>query len=178
MSLLGLGIPLLIGGGLLLLLSLYLAVRMPEDGFTPEPHGPGGRWSAFTGTLSAGVRTIRTSPLLGLLVVSALLYGASTEAFDRLSEYHLLRDVGLPGGPSAVFWPPAFWFVALSLSGMLVGLFVTEPLRRRLWSSDAASSATLSARSSGRVLSVLTALSLLCMLAFAFAPGSGGPPPR
>lgn len=103
-------------------------------------------------------------------MASALLYGASTEAFDRLSEYHLLRDVGLPGGPSAVSWPPAFWFVALSLGGMLVGLIVTEPLRRRFGSSDAASSATLSARSSGRLLSVLTALSLLCMLVFAFAP--------
>ncbi len=168
LSLLGLGVPVLVGGGLLLGLSLYLAVRMPENGFTPEPHGPGSRWTAFTDTLSAGVRTIRSSRLLGLLVVSALLYGASTEAFDRLNEYHLLRDIGLglPGGPFAVSWPPAFWFVALSLGGMLVGLIVTEPLRRRFGSSDA----PLSASSAGRILSVLTALSLLCMLAFAFAP--------
>ena len=170
LSLFGLGVPVLVGGGLLLGLSLYLALRMPENGFTPELHGPGGRWTDFTGILYAGVRTIRSSRLLGLLVVSALLYGASTEAFDRLNEYHLLRDIGLPGGPFAVPWPPAFWFVALSLGGMLVGLIVTEPLRRRFGSSDATSSAPLSARSSGRILSVLTALSLLCMLAFAFAP--------
>lgn len=59
LSLLGLDVPMLVGGGLLLGLSLYLAVRIPEDGFTPELHGPGGHWTAFTGTLSAGVRTIQ-----------------------------------------------------------------------------------------------------------------------
>jgi MFS family permease len=158
LSLLGLGVPLLVGGGCLLGLSVYLALKMPEVGFAPEPSDPRGRWTAFTGVLTAGVRAVRTNRVLGLLVLSALLYGASTEAFDRLNEFHLLRDLGLPGSV-----PPAFWFSALSLAGLVVGLIVTEPLRKRFGPPDA--------RSSGRVLSMLTVLSLGCMLAFAFAPG-------
>jgi MFS family permease len=165
LSLLGLGVPIVVGGSCLLGLSLYLALKMPEDGFAPGPpmqgSGQGSRWTAFTGVLSAGVQAVRTSRVLGLLVFSALLYGASTEAFDRLNEFHLLRDLGLPGRlPGSV--PPAFWFVALSLTGLVVGLIVTEPLRRRFSAPGGPTPA--------RTLSVLTWLSLGCMLAFAFAP--------
>ena len=96
--------------------------------------------------------------MLGLLVLAGLLYGASSEALDRLSEYHLLRDIGLPSrGPAAL------WFAGLSLAGLLLGLAVTEPLRRRIEVGKEAPVAGL--------LGVLTVLSLLGILAFALAPG-------
>ena len=156
LSAFGLNLAVLCGAALLLGLSLYLALRMPEDGFSPLSERRD--WQAFIVTLLSGVRAIRTSRVLGLLVLAGLLYGASSEALDRLNEYHLLRDIGLPGQGS-----PALWFAGFSLAGLLLGLAVTEPLRRRLEVGKAASVA--------RLLGILTALSLLCILAFAFAPG-------
>ena len=156
LSIVGLNVSILCGAALLLTLGLYLALRMPEDGFTPQLEHRD--WQAFTATLLSGVQAIRASRVLGLLVLAGLLYGASSEALDRLSEYHLLRDVGLPGRGS-----PALWFAGLSLAGLLLGLAVTEPLRRRL---EVGTSALVA-----RLLGLLTVFSLLGLLAFAFAPG-------
>lgn len=105
----GLNLSILCGAALLLGLSLYLALYMPEDGFKPQLERQG--WQAFSATLLSGVRAIRASRVLGLLVLAGLLYGASSEALDRLSEYHLLRDIGLPSrglprcGSRASVWP-------------------------------------------------------------------------
>ena len=151
---LGLGVPMLAGAACLILLSLSLALWMPEVGFTPQRRQAG---ASFGSTLLGGVRTVRGSRTLGLLVLAALLYGASSEALDRLNEYHLLMDTGLPGGAR-----PAVWFAALNLGGLVVGLLVTEPLRQRLGTSHP--------RHPGRLLGLLNALSVLGILAFAFAP--------
>lgn len=156
LSAFSLNLAILYGAALLLGLSLYLALRMPEDGFSPLAERPD--WQAFGATLLSGVQAIRASRVLGLLVLAGLLYGASSEALDRLNEYHLLRDIGLPGLGS-----PALWFAGLSLAGLLLGLAVTEPLRRHLEVRKVALVA--------RLLGVLTALSLLGILAFAYAPG-------
>lgn len=107
---LGLGVPVLVGGGGLLALGAFLAARMPEAGFTPAPRGERQPWAAFSSTLAGGVRASRT---LGLLVAAALLYGASSEALDRLNEYHLLVNTGLPGRLA-----PATWFAGPSLTGL------------------------------------------------------------
>ncbi|WP_425147002.1 MFS transporter [Deinococcus sp.] len=155
---LGLGLPMLLGGALLLGLSLVLHLGMPEDGFTPAPPQERQGWAGFGGTLLGGVRAVRGSRVLGLLVLAALLSGASSEAFDRLNEFQLLRGVGLPG-----VLPAPLWFAALSLAGLVAALIVTEPLRRRLEHLDA--------RRSARTLSVLTALMAAALLLFAFAHG-------
>jgi MFS family permease len=109
------------------------------------------------------VNAVRTSRMLGLLMLCALLYGASTEALDRLNEFHLLRDIGLPQTLT-----PALWFMLLNLSGLVVGLALIEPLRRRLEANEAPSRM---AKDRSRWLGLLTGLSLLAILAFAFAPG-------
>lgn len=121
---LGLGAPMLAGGVCLLSLGAFLAWRMPERGFTPLPPGERQSWAALSATLRGGLRAVRASRVLGLLLGAALLYGASHEAQDRLGEYHLLLDTGLPGG-----FAPATTLAVLSLAGLLLGLVVTEPLR-------------------------------------------------
>jgi len=94
------------------------------------------------------------------LMLSALLYGASSEALDRLNEFLLIREVGLPGGLSA-----ANWFVLLALAAQVVGLAVTEPLRRRVNPADAAAAS--------RALRWVLGLSVAALLAFASAPSFG-----
>ena len=160
LGILGLGLPILLGGALLLGLSLLLHLGMPEEGFTPAPKEERQGWAGFGGTLLGGVRAVRGSRILGLLVLAALLSGASSEAFDRLNEFQLLRGVGLPG-----VLPAPLWFAALSLTGLVAALIVTEPLRQRLEHLDA--------RRSARTLSVLTALMAAALLLFASARSFG-----
>ncbi|MFK7600687.1 MFS transporter [Deinococcus sp. SM5_A1] len=157
---LGLHIPILVGGAVALILALYLWVRMPEDGFSPAPREKRQTWAVLSGTFRQGVREVRASRVLTLLMLSAVLYGASSEALDRLSEFLLVVEVGLPGGLSA-----ANWFVLLALTVQVVGLAVTEPLRRRIDPADA--------RAAALALRWVLGLSVAALLAFAYAPGFG-----
>ncbi|CAM4323904.1 MFS transporter [Deinococcus marmoris] len=157
---LGLHIPILAGGAVALLLALYLWLRMPEDGFSPAPREERQTWAALSGTLRQGVREVRASRVLTLLMLSALLYGASSEALDRLNEFLLIQEVGLPGGLSA-----ANWFVLLALTVQVVGFAVTEPLRRRINPADA--------RTAALALRWVLGLSVAALLAFAYAPNFG-----
>lgn len=156
----GLHVPILAGGAVALLLGTYLMLRMPEDGFSPMPRAERQTWAALTGTFRRGVREVRASRFLSLLMVTTLLYGASSEALDRLNEFLLVREVGLPGGLSA-----ANWFILLALVAQAVGLAVTEPLRRRLDPGDAQTAAL--------TLRLVLGLSVVALLAFAWAPGFG-----
>lgn len=157
---LGLQFPILAGGAVALILSLYLWLRMPEDGFSPAPREERQTWAVLSGTFRQGVREVRASRVLTLLMLSALLYGASSEALDRLNEFLLIQEVGLPGGLSA-----ANWFVLLALTVQLVGFAVTEPLRRRINPADA--------RTAALALRWVLGLSVAALLAFASAPNFG-----
>ena len=157
---LGLHVPILAGGAVALLLALYLWLRMPEDGFSPAPREERQTWAALSGTFRQGLREVRASRMLTLLMLTGLLYGASSEALDRLNEFLLVVEVGLPGGLSA-----ANWFIMLALTVQIVGLGVTEPLRRRINPAD------------GRLVALalrwVLGLSIGTLLAFAYAPGFG-----
>ena len=157
---LGLHIPILVGGVVALVLGLYLALRMPENGFSPAPREERQTWAVLSGTLRRGGREVRASRVLTLLMLTALLYGASSEALDRLNEFLLVREVGLPGGLSA-----ANWFIVLALTVQVVGLAVTEPLRRRINPGDIGVASL--------ALRWVLGLSVAALLAFAYAPGFG-----
>ncbi|MBZ9750578.1 MFS transporter [Deinococcus sp. HMF7604] len=148
------------GGGTMLILAAFLARAMPEEKFAPAAPGERHTWSGLTAPLVQGAREVRGRPVLILLIVAAALYGASTEALDRLNEFLLLRETGLPGGLSA-----QGWFIALALAGSGLGWAVLEPLRRRLDLSQPAQVA--------RTLRVVLGLSVAALLAFALAPGFG-----
>ncbi len=157
---LGLQVPVLAGGAVALALGAYLWLRMPEEGFSPAPREDRQTWAALADTLGRGVREVRASRVLTLLMLTALLYGAGSEAVDRLNEFLLVREIGLPGGLSA-----AGWFVLLAVVVQAVGLGVTEPLRRRLTPQGPhAAARTLRWVLGGRVVA---------LLAFALAPGFG-----
>lgn len=148
----------LVAGGLLLMLAGYLKLIMPENGFHPAPPEERQSWMALTATFRQGVGEVRRSSVLSLLMVAALLYGASTEALDRLNEFLLVKEVGLPAGMT-----PATLFAGLALASNLIGWLVTEPLRKRLDPADPAQAS--------RAVQALLLLSVLALLVFAFAPG-------
>ena len=100
-----------------------------EEKFVPAPRHERGD---LAGMLAKGRETlalIRAKPVLLSILFITVIAGASSEGFDRLFQVHLLHDVGLPhlGGVN-----PLYWFAFLTVGSILIGLAVTEWVRRRL----------------------------------------------
>jgi DHA3 family tetracycline resistance protein-like MFS transporter len=149
----------IVGAGVVTAAMGVLALTiMPETGFTPTPREGRTRRRAMLDTAAGGVRVIRHAPVL-LLLVSALFFaGAASEGFDRLSEAHVLRDIGLP---SFLGSDPLWWFAVLSVGGMLIGFASANVLLSRVESPDAGRIA--------RTLLVLTGLQIVAGVGFALA---------
>ncbi len=62
-----------------------------------------------------------------MIIGIAVFDGASSEAFDRLKEAHLIRDVGFP---SIGHFDQVVWLGALSAVAMLFGFFVVGALQK------------------------------------------------
>jgi MFS transporter, DHA3 family, tetracycline resistance protein len=130
LGLVSLHLPLLAGGIVIGTVGLALALVMPERGFRPAArdnpeHAP----RSFVATGKAGARLVRRTPVLLLILAIAASWGAWSEAYDRLGEAHLLRDVGLPGFAGLSF---VVWFGVISAASLLLSLLVARPANRRL----------------------------------------------
>lgn len=151
-------LPFVVAGGSSILLAAYLALAMPEQGFTRAERSDVRHVGAMVRTAREGARVVRASPVLLLIVVVFVLVGAFQEGFDRLWEAHLLLDVGLPaiGGLGDVVW-----FGILGAATLVLAFAVAAPLVSRVERLQAARLA--------RVLLVLHAALMVCALAFALA---------
>jgi DHA3 family tetracycline resistance protein-like MFS transporter len=129
---------------------------MPEHGFTPQARGERSRRRAMLDTALGGLGLVRRIPTLLLLVTATVFVGAASEGFDRLSEAHLLRDIGVPGFAG---FDPLWWFAVLSIGGTLLALFAANTLVRRLTTPEPTALA--------RTLFVLSVLQIASGLAFA-----------
>jgi DHA3 family tetracycline resistance protein-like MFS transporter len=95
---------------------LALLLVMPESRRPTRAEGSPLRGS-FRSTLRDAVRRIRAHHILALILATAVLHGASTEGWDRLSDLHLLSNIGLPplGDLNRVVWFGILDSVALLL---------------------------------------------------------------
>jgi DHA3 family tetracycline resistance protein-like MFS transporter len=143
-------------------MGLLALTVMPETGFVPTDRGERSRRRAMLDTALGGVGMVRRVPTLLLLVTATVFVGAASEGFDRLSEAHLLRDIGVP---DFVGFDPLWWFAVLSIGGTLLALFASNVLVRRLTVPDPA---LLS-----RTLFGLSALQLVAGLLFAVTGSFG-----
>ena len=127
------GMALIVGGALLILLALFLAVAMPETGFArPKPRDADcaeadrAGWRAAINVLKTGVRAVRASRVLTALIAIEIFAGMSTEPFDRLWAKHALDEFAFPiiSLPVLGDLDPIVWFgiihAAASLGGLLV----------------------------------------------------------
>jgi DHA3 family tetracycline resistance protein-like MFS transporter len=152
----------IVGGAFTVVCGLVCIFLMPETGFQRKPRAE--RASAVSGLRAQALRGARfawTTPIVLLLISVELFMGMSSEAFDRLKEAHVLRDVGLPavGDLDPVVWFGIFW-----LAGMVLGFFALGRLIKRV-EQRGRQAVTQS-------LVGFTALELVAMLAFAL---SGSP---
>ncbi len=126
---LSLSLPIIISGGVNLLVGIYLLVRMPENGFKPAPRGPAAQpWRELTATLHSGVSLVRARPLLLMLLGVNLVGGAASEGFDRLWEAHILTTLGLP---ALGVLQPVVWFGILNAGAMVFTLATSQLLLGR-----------------------------------------------
>jgi DHA3 family tetracycline resistance protein-like MFS transporter len=161
LALVDLRLPFVAAGVAALVLAGYLALRMPEDGFTRTPDrrtGTAATAGAMLGTARDGVRVVRGSPILVLIVAIFVLVGAFQEGFDRLWEAHLLLDVGLPGIGDL---GPVVWFGLLGAATLVLAFAVAAPAVRRV--------EALRGERLARLLLVLNVALMACALAFALA---------
>ena len=122
-------VPFLVAGPLVVLLAIALFLVMREDGFTPARSEERATWRAMASTARAGLGVVRVRPVVAAILVAAVAYGASSEAFDRLWEVHFLTNFTLP---SLGALDPVVWFGIFTAGAMLLSIGGMEVLRRRV----------------------------------------------
>ncbi|HEY7399357.1 MAG TPA: MFS transporter [Actinomycetota bacterium] len=125
-----LSMPIVISGIGFVALGLMLVVVMPEEHFVKPVRSEGERiHHSLRKTLGGSARAIRGHPVLFLILVVAALHGMSTEGFDRLADFHILQDIGLPS-----FWTfdRIVWFGVIDAGALLLGIAATEVVKRKV----------------------------------------------
>jgi MFS transporter, DHA3 family, tetracycline resistance protein len=123
-------LPIVIGGCVIAATGVAVVFLMPETGFAPAPREEmEGAIRTMARTGRTGARLVRQTPLLLLILGISASWGAWSEGYDRLSEAHIIRDVGLPS-----FFGLSFivWFGLISAASLLLSIFVARPTNRRL----------------------------------------------
>jgi MFS transporter, DHA3 family, tetracycline resistance protein len=101
---------------------------MPETGFRRRAASVRDRALVeLVRTAANGIRYVRVQALVLLLVATELFAGFGAEAFDRLTEAHVIRDVGFPAGIN-----PIVGFGAVSVVVMVFGFFAVGRVIRRV----------------------------------------------
>jgi DHA3 family tetracycline resistance protein-like MFS transporter len=72
---------------------------------------------------------VRRTPVLLLILAISAFWGAWSEAYDRLGDAHVIRDVGLPSFAGLSF---IVWFGIISAASLALALLVARPANRRL----------------------------------------------
>jgi MFS transporter, DHA3 family, tetracycline resistance protein len=91
-----LNIPIVTGGVLFMVLAGVALSLMRERAFTPPPRAERTTWQMMGRTLRQGMRSVRLSPILGLLLAIELCYGLASEGFDRLWQPLFLTGFAVP----------------------------------------------------------------------------------
>ena len=153
-----LGTPIIIGGGILLLLGIFLLIFMGEENFSPAKPEDRETWAGMRRTVIEGITVVRARPVLQVFMLIGLFVGLYSEGYDRLWTAHLLDNFLLPDlfGMDMIAW-----FAAIRIADNLLGIGFNEIVQRRL---DLASM-----EKSVRMLQGLYALMITSLAAFALA---------
>ena len=151
-----LNLPIIAGGGLTVLLAVFLLLFMPEHGFRPAPKEERPSWREMGNTLRAGIRLVRLRTVLLIILLIELFYGLSSEGIDRLSTAHFLADFTFPALGQL---KPVVWFAIFEIVGTLLSLAVTEIIKMRINTNNE--------RVVIGILFLMNALNVVCVLVFA-----------
>lgn len=128
LGLVSIRLPIVLGGVGFVVLALVLLRAMPETNFRPTPKADRSTFAQMAHIFRDGLKVARSRPVVRVLLVTSLLVGLSSEAFDRLWAKHLIDSIGfpdIPGGNDLVLW-----FGAIALVGTIISLVATELFNR------------------------------------------------
>lgn len=154
----GLQLPFITAGILLIMLAVCLTVFMPENGFHPTPSDERTSWRTLFKTFRQGLHVMRSRPALLLIVGVAFLFAFHSEGFDQLWQKHILDQFTLPQIDGL---NPVIWFGVIAVVANLLGIITTEVVRR------------LQLKNAAHVLTILYSLMTMGILIFALANNFG-----
>jgi MFS transporter, DHA3 family, tetracycline resistance protein len=152
----GLRAPILASGAGFLVLGLFMAFAMREEGFRPQRRAGERLHTSLATTVREGIAAARVHPVLLLILGTAALHGVSTEGFDRLSDLHLIDDVGLPSVGGLTL---PIWFGVLDGGALVLGIGALAIVKRRVHLQGHAAVA--------RVLAAVDVVLVVSVVAFA-----------
>jgi DHA3 family tetracycline resistance protein-like MFS transporter len=155
-----LGTALVVGGAGFVAMAVFLALFMPETGFSPTPAAERSSWGKMAATFEDGIGVVRRSAVQPAILAIAAIAGAASEGLDRLTDVHFLEDFTFPDLGSA---DPIVWFGLISAGALLISIAAAEFARCFLGSRDA------SARV--RLLLVFNAVLVAAVCVFGLAAG-------
>lgn len=150
-----LALPIYLGGSLLIALGIFLVLLMPENNFSTVAPEELETFKKMVFIFKEGIKIIRKTKVLILLLLVALFHGLASEGYDRLSTAHFLRDTELPR-----IWnlKPVTWFGLFGIAGMMLSIiFMQLIIKKWRGSSD---------RKSISILLVTNILYAICMIVF------------
>ncbi|MCA1322001.1 MFS transporter [Bacillus tianshenii] len=123
-----LNLPYIVGGGIYVILGIFLCFFMKEHKFERTPAAVEMPLGAMTSTFVSGIGFIKKKPILWMLLLVTVLMGAASEGFDRLWEAHLLEAYAFPELGSL---SPVVWFGIIHFVGTLISIGAMEWYQRK-----------------------------------------------
>ncbi len=153
-------IPIILGGIMYSLQALYLAFFMTENNFTPTPMKYRDTFSSMKNTFVAGLKLIRASNVLLLIILTGMIFGMFSEGFDRLWTPYMLNSFVFP---TILSFSPVMWFGIISMVATLLAAILTAVLSRKI--------DTYNHKSTVKALLVVNLFLTIGVIAFGFAGG-------
>ena len=162
-SVFGYQVAILTGAIGVLAMYLVMVFLMPEQNFAPAPREDRNTFEHMKHTFTSGLNIVRGTPVLVMLLLVELVFGASSEGFDRLWEAHMLQSFVLPqlSLPVIGALAPIAWFGIFEVISTVLGLSVMEAARRRLDMAQASKAVPL--------LTVLQGIASVATVTFALS---------
>jgi DHA3 family tetracycline resistance protein-like MFS transporter len=150
-------LPIVLGGGLMVLLAAFLGFAMTEEGFTPIPPEDRSSWELMLRTVRDARQLVRRQPVLLALLGVGLFFGLYSEGLDRLWTPHLLENFAVAQLDAV---DPVVWFGLIRAVSLIVSLVATEITRRRVEPTHSARLARVLMGNAGLIVVALAGFGL------------------
>ncbi len=125
-------LPIIAGGVSFIALGIFLALFMPETGFTPIPRENRNSFQQMWQTFRGGLAMVRRRPALGTILGVGLFHGLYSEGVDRLWTPFLLTFAF----PTFDGITTVTWFGIIRVGAILLGIAANEIAHRRVKMDD------------------------------------------
>jgi len=121
-------LPIVVGGLCYALQAIFIVFLMPENNFRPTLPSKRETFASMKKVFVQGVSLVRRRGVLKIVMITAILFGAFSETFDRLWTPYLIENFTFP---EFYDLKPAVWFAGITMVATLLNLIVTEIFRRK-----------------------------------------------